>query len=115
MKNIDTGKLNEIQEKKDDLAVINVLSPEHFRQKHIPGSANIPVSEPEFIDKVDKLAGGRDQPVVVYCASEECDASEKAARKLDDAGFKEVYDFTGGMQAWQEAGHPVQAGTSPTG
>lgn len=113
MKNIDAQTLVELRENKDNLTVVNVLPEENFRQRHIPQSANIPVTESEFADKVADKIGGRDQPVVVYCASEQCDASQKAAKQLDQAGFAEVYDFTGGMDAWQEAGEPVQAGVKP--
>jgi len=115
MQSIDTKYLTEMRRQKDDLTIINVLSHEHFHQRHIPGSKNIPVAEADFAEKVESRVGGRDEPVVVYCASEECDASEKAAAKLDEAGFREVYDYTGGMRAWQEAGQPVQAGAHPGG
>lgn len=113
MRNIDAETLVELREKKDNLTVVNVLPEEQFRHRHIPQSDNIPISEAGFADKVAEKAGGRDQPVVVYCANEECDASEKAAKRLDQAGFAEVYDFTGGMDAWLEAGESVQAGKKP--
>jgi rhodanese-related sulfurtransferase len=113
MQSVNTGKLRQMRQEKDDLAVVNVLSREEFRHRHIPGSKNIPLTEPDFIEKVEDTIGGRERPVVVYCASEACETSEEAAAKLDEAGFREVYDYVGGMQAWQEAGEPVQAGARP--
>lgn len=113
MQTVDTKRLTEMRRQDDDLAVINVLSQEHFHHRHIPGSKNVPVGEADFADKVASTIGGREEPVVVYCASEECDASEKAAKQLDEAGFDKVYDYVGGMRAWQEAGEPVQAGARP--
>lgn len=113
MQPIDIDKLMELREQKNDLAVINVLPSERFRRRHIPNSQNIPLGASDFAEQVEKAAGGRDRPVVVYCASEDCDASPKAAANLESAGFTDVYDFTGGMEAWQEAGRPVQAGWSP--
>jgi rhodanese-related sulfurtransferase len=113
MQTVGTERLTEMRRQNDDLAVVNVLSADEFHQRHIPGSRNIPVTEDNFAEKVADRAGGRDEPVVVYCANEACDASEKAARKLDEAGFSHVYDYAGGLRAWQEAGEPVQAGAGP--
>lgn len=113
MQTINTEALNEMRDRDDDLTVLNVLPPEEFYQRHIPGSENVPVSNDNFVKEVEKNTGGRNQPVVVYCASIECSASEKAAKMLDEAGFREVYDYAGGVRAWQEAGQPVQAGVRP--
>ena len=54
---------------------------------------------------MEKLVGGKkDKPIVVYCASTTCDASPKAARRLNEAGFSKVYDYEGGVKAWKESG-----------
>jgi len=91
------------------LVVINVLAPEDHREAHIPGSENVPLDRERFADEVLAKTGSKDAEVVVYCASESCTASRRAARKLDEAGFQRVYGFTGGIQAWQEAGLPVES------
>mgnify|MGYP003626742147 CR=1 FL=1 len=44
----------------------------------------------------------QDLEVVVYCANFDCPASTDAARKLDEAGFNNVYDYEGGTQDWME-------------
>lgn len=92
-------------------ALINVLDEKYFRKQHIPGSKNIPLSTDNFVQKVEQTAGGKDQPVIVYCANTECDASPKAAQELDKSGFQTVYDFEGGMDAWKDAGLPVESET----
>ena len=51
---------------------------------------------------VEQEAGGKDKSVVVYCASSHCNSSEKAAKKLEEAGFTAVSRYTGGAAAWQE-------------
>lgn len=109
MRRVDTEQLNQIRRQDHSVTVINVLSPEKYRERHIPDSENIPVSEPDFAKKVEAAVGGRERPVVVYCAGPACDASEKAASKLEQAGFREVYDYADGMEKWEEAGQRVQA------
>lgn len=110
MKPIGTEQLESMREEHDHLAVVNVLDKDAFLERHIPGSANIPVGDALFESRVEKLAGGKDRPVVVYCASDTCDASPKAAEKLDRAGFERVYDYEGGMEAWKQAGNEVESG-----
>lgn len=109
MHEIDTEELIRMREQHDDLPLINVLPEEQFRRRHIPGSENIPVSDKNFVQRVEETVGGRDKPVVVYCANEACDASATAVQRLEQGGFREVYDYTGGVQAWEEAGQAVQA------
>jgi rhodanese-related sulfurtransferase len=93
-------KMNE--EKKEDFVLINVLSPEAFRKAHIRTSINVPHEDDDFETEVEKVAGGKDRKIVVYCASKDCDASPRAARKLDEAGFERVYDYEGGTRDWLE-------------
>lgn len=91
-------KMNE--QKKEDFVLINVLPREAFREAHIRTSINIPHEDDDFAKDVEKVAGGKDRKVVLYCASKDCDASPTAARKLDQAGFEKVYDYEGGTRDW---------------
>lgn len=90
--------MNETQ--KDDFVLVNVLPRDAFKKAHIRTSINIPHEDDSFEAQVEKVAGGKDRKVVVYCANFDCDASSKAARKLDDAGFERVYDYEGGTKDW---------------
>lgn len=108
MQRLETDQMREMLDSGDQAVVINVLNEEQYRAAHIPRSINIPLSDNDFVRKVEEAAGGRDRPVVVYCASTECNASPTAARKLEDAGFSRVYDYEGGTKAWQEAGLRVE-------
>ncbi len=95
--------------------LINVLNADDFTREHIPGSVNIPVSHPGFVERVEQTVGDKGTRVVVYCASRECPASENAARKLEEAGFSNVMDFEEGMQGWKDAGRRVSAGNDEIG
>ena len=91
-------KMNE--QEKEDFVLINVLPREAFREAHIRTSINIPHEDEDFVADVEKVSGGKDRKVVLYCASKDCDASPTAARKLDKAGFEKVYDYEGGTRDW---------------
>lgn len=110
MQTINHEELEDMLNQYEDLLLINVLSNEAFREHHVPGSVNIPVEDDDFVSQVESLAESKEQPVVVYCANTECDASPRAASKLVDAGFSNVYDFAGGIEEWEQAKHRVATG-----
>jgi rhodanese-related sulfurtransferase len=88
----------------DGYALVNVLAPDVFMKEHIPDSINIPAKE---LDRFEKKFS-RDKEIVVYCASQQCDASPKAARELMERGFSNVYDYEGGMKSWKQAGNAIE-------
>jgi rhodanese-related sulfurtransferase len=49
-----------------------------------------------------------DAKVVCYCWSPTCDFSDQLATELKIMGYTDVVVFTGGWEAWQDAGHPVE-------
>ncbi|MCA9075862.1 MAG: rhodanese-like domain-containing protein [Planctomycetaceae bacterium] len=110
MNTITTDELKALQDQHDDLIVVNTLNADSFKETKIPGAVNIPLDTEDFAARVEDEAGGKYTPVVVYCANSQCDASEKAARKLDDAGFSFVSRYTGGAAAWQQELEAAPAG-----
>ncbi|MGE0352835.1 MAG: rhodanese-like domain-containing protein, partial [Gemmatimonadales bacterium] len=103
MRTIQANDLKRLLDQNQDLILVNVLSRKEFEKDHIPGSHNIPKDEKDFVQQVEKLAGTKDRHIVVYCASKDCQASPTAAKKLTDAGFRNVTDFEGGMAEWKKA------------
>ncbi len=96
VKFVDIDRLRKWIKSDSKLVIIDVLSPESFAKAHIPGAVNIPLNE------LGKRAGEitRDARIVVYCANYICRASTAAAEKLGELGFKQVYDYKGGIQEW---------------
>ena len=94
--------------------VINVLARDKYAEKHIPGSINIPEDSPDFVPKVEQFIPDKSTPVIVHCSNMDCQASTKAARKLESLGYKEVYDFKAGLQGWQDAGNEFETPGKPT-
>ena len=91
-------------------ALVNVLPREEFEREHIPRSMNVPVGHLEQLEKRFE----KSKPIIVYCASSECEASPKAAKELARMGFERVFDFEQGLKGWKEAGHGV-ASEAPSG
>lgn len=108
MQMINAHDLKSRMDDNSNTLVVDVLPTDHYESQHIPGATNIPLSHDRFVDAVEGVAESKEQPVVVYCASTECDMSPKAAKKLEDAGFTNVADFEGGIEEWKAAGFDVQ-------
>lgn len=113
MKTITTEELSARKKRHDDFLLINTLPNEYFSETHIPDSINIPESREDFVALVQQAAGDKRRTIILYCANEDCASSTNAARKLDEAGFKSVYDYEGGAAGWRDAGERLQTHAVP--
>jgi phage shock protein E len=86
------GKVSQnvvVEKIKAGAQVVDVRSPEEFRDGFYPGAVNIPVNDlPRRMGELKK-----DRPVVLYCASGA--RSGMAARMLKQAGYAEVLNAGG--------------------
>ncbi len=83
----------------------------------IPGSVWMPSVGDETITSAveaflpDQLAqrtgADRDRPIVVYC-HEHCILSRNAANRIIGYGYRHVFWYAGGIEAWRAAGLPVR-------
>lgn len=116
MNRVTRNELKKMQENREDILLLNVLSRESFRRAHIPGSYNAPVGEEDFMQKVEAITGaeGKSRPIVTYCGGFHCNASKDAAHRLEAAGYQSISAFEGGMEDWIDAGYPVAGDASET-
>ncbi len=89
--------------------LIDVLPEDVHAKAHIPGAINIPLESGNFAERVTAAVDSKGAPVVVYCSDVTCDLSKRAAQQLHMAGLRAVYRYEGGLQAWAEAGQPVES------
>lgn len=80
-----------------DYTLLDVRQPGEYEADHIPGAKLIPL--PDLKDEMTQLDPNR--PTIVYCAIG--GRSRAAAQFLSGAGFKNVYNLTGGIKAWNGA------------
>jgi len=107
VQSISRGELKNKMEANDRLKIIEVLPQDAFRNFHIPGAMNIPIGDEDFDEKIQKAAD-KNEEVVVYCKDSDCDASPKAAKRMEQLGFNIVYDYEAGKDDWKEAGLPTE-------
>jgi rhodanese-related sulfurtransferase/rubrerythrin len=75
--------------------LVDVRQPGEYEAGHLPGAVLIPVRQ------IEERHGELDpqKPTITYCAAGV--RSRAAAAALMNAGFKEVYSMSGGINAWQ--------------
>ena len=94
-----TADFKEMTENKD-VQLIDVRTPKEYNEGHIKNAENIDFYNDQFYDDMSKL--DKTKPLYIYCRSG--GRSGKAAAKLKELGFKEVYDLQGGILDWQKNG-----------
>lgn len=73
-----------------------------------PGSFNDQISQ-QFGQNLQQATGGRkDAPLIFYCQSTQCWMSYNAALRAINLGYTNVLWYRGGVEAWQQAGLPLQ-------
>src|SRR5262245_61126374 len=89
---------------REDALVLDVRDAGEYGAGHILGAKNLAVARIE--EGGGELAKKKDRPVIVYC--EGSDRSAKAMSALKKQGFTKTFNLTGGLNAWQQAGLPVE-------
>jgi rhodanese-related sulfurtransferase len=92
--------------------ILDVLPPEHFGARRIPGAQNACVYEVNFLDQAAALAPDRKTPIILYGAGEGSLDAVTAAGKLHRAGYSDIAILQGGLPAWEAEGNPLE-GTDP--
>lgn len=101
---------NQVKRMIDENAVtlVEVLDEAEFENFHLPGALNVPIGR-DFKQEIRETVPDLHEPVVVYCRDEDCDASSRAARAMEDLGYDRVYDYDAGKTDWKDAGLRVEA------
>ena len=75
--------------------LLDVRTPQEYRERHIPGSKNVPL---QTIDKVTSIVENKDTALYVYCYSGA--RSRQATAMLQHIGYTNVQNI-GGIAAYQ--------------
>ena len=79
----------------EEITLLDVREVSEYKGGHIEGAVNTPLSSLD----ANQLPYPKDEPIYVICRSG--NRSAQAASQLQDAGYTEIYDVSGGMMAWE--------------
>jgi len=88
----------------EDAAVLDVRDTEEYAKGHIVNARNVPAAQLEGrLREIEKL---KRKPVIVYC--ERGNRSGGITALLRKNGFEKVFALSGGVEAWRQAGLPLE-------
>lgn len=99
---ITAQELKTLIDNKEKVVLIDVRTQQERDEAHIPGSVHMPL---DTLESVTALPEGNKR--VIYCRSGK--RSMKAIEILSSKGFTGLTNLEGGINAWIEAGGPVNS------
>ena len=84
-----------MMEEESDYIILDVRTPEEFKERHIPDAVNVP-NETIGAEDIPQLPD-KEQLIMVYCRSG--NRSKQASEKLVKLGYSKVVEF-GGINDW---------------
>jgi sulfur-carrier protein adenylyltransferase/sulfurtransferase len=88
----------------DGPVFVDVRERDEWDEGHIPGALHVPRAYLE--SRIESAVPDHERPVVVYCASG--NRSAFATRTLEEMGYTDVRNLTGGYVDWKRNGLPTQ-------
>ena len=88
---------------REGVNIVDVRTEKEYAAGHIKGAILVTWGD-DFKEQLNYKGIKPCKPVAVYCRSGR--RSMAAAKALAQMGFK-VYNLSGGIVAWEKAGHPV--------
>lgn len=80
----------------EEITLLDVREMEEYDGGHIEGAVNAPLSS---LNETELLYS-KDEPLYIICRSG--NRSAQAAKILQERGYTEIYDVSGGMIAWEQ-------------
>jgi rhodanese-related sulfurtransferase len=88
---------------REEAVVLDVRETQEWSTGHIANARHLAIGQIEKrISELDKF---KDRPLIVCCATG--NRSTSACATLKKAGFERVFNLSGGIGAWKDAGLPV--------
>ncbi len=88
-----------------EVTVVDVNSPQSFREAHVPGAVNV---DPAGFVESD-LPADKDANLVFYCSNPMCRKAPSAARRASKLGYTGVKVMSAGISGWIAARLPTES------
>ncbi|MGV3538624.1 MAG: rhodanese-like domain-containing protein [Rufibacter sp.] len=96
---ITAAELKQRLANKETPIILDVREPWEHEEQSLPGSILIPLGS--LPERISELEGHKEQEILVHCRSGKRSATAQAM--MQQQGFKNVRNVTGGMLAYNEA------------
>ena len=93
---VNSKQASVLIQKDSKLIVLDVRTPEEFKEGHIKGAINIDIRQEDAFSKIDKL--NRNAKYLVYCRTNH--RSGMAVSHMMQSGFRNVTQMMDGFPGW---------------
>lgn len=105
---VNAERLQHMMKSEKDLVVVDSRGEKYMGDGSIIKGAKHLSADVTTPQNLAKLVPSKDTPVVFYCADVNCPASESAATKATELGYRRVFKYPGGIADWQEKKLPTE-------
>ena len=88
---------------RENAVLLDIREPKEYEGGKLPNAIHIPLSQ--LASRGQELGKLTSRPVVVYC--DRGARARMAGSALEKLGFTAIYQLSGGVRAWKEAGLPL--------
>jgi rhodanese-related sulfurtransferase len=88
---------------REDALVVDLRDAGEYGGGHVLGARNVPIGE---LESSHEIAKRKDKALIVYDGNGQ--RAPQAVAALRKLGFSKVYNLTGGLSGWQQAGLPTE-------
>lgn len=103
---ISREQIKDLLDRRVAVTLVEALPEKYFNDVHLPGAVQINYDEVDV--KAPRLLSDKSAKIVVYCSNLSCTNSAKAAARLVQIGYSNVFKYAEGKQDWIEAGFPIE-------
>ncbi len=86
-----------------EFVILDVRTPEEFAEGHLADATNLDFYADTFRDELNQR--DKDKRYLIYCRSG--NRSGRTLNIMDELGFREVYNVSGGILRWEAEGLPT--------
>jgi rhodanese-related sulfurtransferase len=101
--NVTPDQAEKLLKEKKEIVVLDVRTPEEFKDGHIAGAKNVDFQSDDFKKQVASL--DKSKTYLVHCAAG--GRSARALKVLEGDKFEHLYHLNDGFNGWKQAGKPV--------
>ena len=104
VKNVTPEEAAKLLQEKKDIVVLDIRTPDEFREGHIAGAKNIDYLDSGFAQEIGKL--DKDKTYLMHCASG--GRSTKALKIFEEQKLGKIIHMDAGFKGWKAAELPIE-------
>jgi rhodanese-related sulfurtransferase len=104
IREVSVAEVRKMIDAREKIIILDVRDRHEFAGGHIPGAVNISRGSLEF--KAGAFIPDKNARIVVCCGLDL--RSPAATRTLNELGYRNAVNMTGGLKSWREAGYGLE-------